>query len=187
MNTTTSSGQQYAPLTIRLHWLMFALFIGVFASIEMRVLFAKGTEIREAFKTVHFMLGLLVLALGLLRVVVRLRYRAPPIVPALGVWQRRAALLMHGLLYAWLLCMPVAGWLLLSAEGKPIPFFGLELLPLIGKDKATASLIKHWHETAGQAGYWLIGAHAIVALLHHFVKHDNTLVRMLPRLARARS
>jgi superoxide oxidase len=187
LKTTTSPSPQYAPLTIHLHWLMFALFVGVFASIELRVLFAKGTDIREAFKATHFMLGLLVLGLGLLRLVVRLRHRAPPIVPPPGVWQHRAAVVMHGVLYAWFLCMPVAGWLLLSAEGKPIPFFGMELMPLLGKDKATASTIKHWHETAGQAGYWLIGAHAAVALLHHFVKHDNVLVRMLPRLARSGS
>ena len=34
--------------------------------------------------------------------------------------------------------MPLAGWVILSAEGDPVPFFGLELPPLVGPDKALA-------------------------------------------------
>lgn len=34
-------------------------------------------------------------------------------------------------LYAIILCLPILGWLTLSAEGKPTPFFGLPLPPLL--------------------------------------------------------
>lgn len=181
MKTTPTRTAQYAPLSIGLHWLMLCLFVAVYACIELRVLFAKGTDLREGLKAAHFMLGLLVLVLAGLRIAVRLRHLAPPIEPLPPRWQNRAAQGMHLLLYAWMLCMPLAGWLMLSAEGKPIPFFELELPALMGKDKAAASLIKEWHEIAGRVGYALIALHAAVALLHHFVKHDNTLLRMLPR------
>ena len=44
--------------------------------------------------------------------------------------------------------LPLLGWLTLSAAGKPIPFFGLELPALIGADKALAgdfrSCMKRW-------------------------------------------
>jgi len=30
------------------------------------------------------------------------------------------------------------------------------------------------------AGYYLIGLHALAALLHHYLIRDNTLQRMLP-------
>lgn len=185
MKVTPRPTAQYAPLTIGLHWLMLFLFVAVYACIELRVLFAKGTDAREGLKAAHFMLGLLVLAMAGLRIAVRLRHRAPPIEPVPPRWQNRAAQGMHLLLYVWMLCMPLAGWLLLSAEGKPIPFFGLEMPALMAKDKATASVIKEWHEFAGRAGYALIGLHALVAMLHHFVKHDNTLARMLPRITRS--
>jgi len=33
----------------------------------------------------------------------------------------------------------------------------------------------------GTIGYFLIGVHALGALLHHYVMRDDTLVRMLPR------
>jgi cytochrome b561 len=76
--------------------------------------------------------------------------------------------------------MPLAGWLLLSAAGKPIPFFGLHLPALIGQSKDTAEFIKEIHETGGTVGYFLIGLHAVAALYHHYVVRDNTLLRMLP-------
>jgi cytochrome b561 len=76
--------------------------------------------------------------------------------------------------------MPVAGWMILSAEGKPIPFWGLELPGLIAENKETGEFIEEIHELAGQAGYFLIGFHALAALFHHYFLRDNTLTRMLP-------
>ena len=86
----------------------------------------------------------------------------------------------HLALYLWMLGLPVLGWLILSAEGKPIPFFGLELPPLIGLDEARAESLEELHKTAGTIGYWLIGLHAAAALFHHHAQRDNTLTRMLP-------
>jgi cytochrome b561 len=79
-----------------------------------------------------------------------------------------------------MIAMPLIGWLLLSASGKPVPFFGLELPALIGKNRELASTIKEIHEFLGTAGYYLIGLHAAAALYHHYVTTDNTLTRMLP-------
>ena len=50
---------------------MFILIVTVYGSIELRELFDKGTEIRDAFKMWHFMLGLSVLALVSVRLVAR--------------------------------------------------------------------------------------------------------------------
>ena len=87
---------------------------------------------------------------------------------------------MHVALYTLMVGMPLAGWLLLSAEGKPIPFFGLHLSALIGKSKYLADLIEEIHETGGTMGYFLIGLHTAAALYHHYFVRDNTLRRMLP-------
>jgi cytochrome b561 len=86
----------------------------------------------------------------------------------------------HLALYAFMLAMPIAGWLILSAADKTIPFFGLELPALVAPDKALSSQIKELHETFGTVGYFLIGLHALAALFHHYVVKDNTLRRMLP-------
>jgi superoxide oxidase len=88
------------------------------------------------------------------------------------------ASLGHLALYALMLVMPVMGWLALSAAGKPIPFFGLEMPPLMAPNKTWAHDIKELHETVGVAGYWLIGIHVAAALGHHYVLKDGLLSRM---------
>ena len=103
------------------------------------------------------------------------------IVPAPPQWQSLLATLMHFALYALMIGMPIAGWLIVSAEGHSVMFYGMELPPLIGEDKALAKTIEGWHVLFGKIGYWLIGLHALAGLYHHYVVRDNTLVRMLPR------
>ena len=51
----------YHPARIALHWLTLLLLVAVFATIEARVLFVKGTPERDLMKTLHFMLGVSVL------------------------------------------------------------------------------------------------------------------------------
>jgi len=173
---------RYGSLSISLHWLTLVLLAGVYACIELRSGFPKGSDPRELLKHWHFMLGLTVFGLTWLRLLARAFGKAPAIVPTPPAWQMLAARLMHLALYALLLGAPLAGWLTLSAGGKPIPFFGLELPPLVDPDPDLARQIKGWHELAGTVGYWLIGLHALAALAHHYISHDNTLRRMLPRI-----
>lgn len=175
-NTT----DRYGSLSIGLHWLMLLLLAAVYACIELHELFPKGSDPREALKTWHFMLGLSVLVLVLLRLAAHLAGPVPRIVPDPPGWQKLPAKLMHVALYVFMIGMPLAGWLMLSAEGKPIPFFGLQLPALIGESKDLAKLIQEIHETGGTVGYFLIGLHAAAALFHHYVVRDNTLRRMLP-------
>jgi cytochrome b561 len=171
----------YHPSSVLLHWLMLALFVFVYASIELRVLFEKGTAARDLMKTAHFTLGLLMFLLVWLRLAMRARYAAPLTQPAPSAWQALAGKLAHVTLYLIMVGMPLAGWLMLSAEGKPIPFFFLELPALIGKNKDLAHQIKAVHELVGTLGYFLIGAHAAAALFHHYILRDSTLRQMLPR------
>lgn len=176
-----NSPERYGSASIALHWLMLLLIAAVYACIELRVLFAKGSDPREALKMWHFMLGLSVLMLASLRVAFRVAAGpAPRVVPAPPTWQIIVARTMHFSMYALMLGMPLAGWLILSASGKSIPFFGVELPPLVSEDKALAERVKELHETAGTAGYFLIGFHAAAALMHHYVIRDNTLRRILP-------
>ena len=173
----------YNTLSVALHWLMFILIVTVYGSIELRELFDKGTETRDAFKMWHFMLGLSVLALVSLRLVARLvGGAAPAIQPEPAKWQNKLATFVHIALYVFMFAMPIAGWLILSLAGKPIPFFGLELPALAAQNFELAKSIKEIHETAGEVGYYVIGLHAAAALFHHYVLADNTVSRMrLPK------
>lgn len=159
---------------------MLVLIALTYAFVELRELFERGTPERSFMRKAHFSLGLMVLATVLLRVVVRWYGGTPPIVPSPAPWQRLAVKLSHGLLYALMLGMPLAGWLLLSLRGDAVPFFGLTLPPVAAENEALAKTLRGWHGDIGRAGYALIGLHAAAGLAHHYLRRDNTLRRMLP-------
>lgn len=173
--------QHYNRLSMSLHWIMLLLMVGVYACIELKGNFPKGSETRELLKQWHFMLGLSIFALVWLRLIARLGTGAPAIEPTPPKWQQLSAQLMHWLLYALMIGAPLAGWIVLSAAEKPIPFYGWELPALTSPDRALAGQVKEWHELIGTLGYWLIGLHALAALIHHYILKDNTLRRMLPK------
>ena len=175
-----NSERRYGTLSVTLHWLMLALLVVIYACMELRVNFPKGSDVREGMKAWHFMLGLTVPMLVALRLVARALGQTPMISPPPPNWQRHLASAMHLALYVFMFAMPVLGWLTLSAAGKPIPFFGLELPALVGADKALGRQILEIHETGAVLGYGIIGLHAAAAIYHHYVLRDNTLQRMLP-------
>lgn len=176
----TNTSARYGSLSIAMHWLMFLLLVAVYACIELREFYPKGSDPRNALKAWHFTLGLTVFALIWLRLALRLFQVTPVIDPTPASWQNILAKLVHLALYALMLGMPVVGWLILSGEGKPIPFYGIELPALMAENESLAETLEEAHELAGKTGYFLIGLHAVAALLHHYVQRDNTLTRMLP-------
>ena len=178
--TETMKPRHYAPVSIVLHWAMLLLIAGAYACILLRENFERGSDLREGLKTWHFMIGLTILLLVLVRIAARLLTAKPPITPQPPAWQMLASKGVHLVLYGFMLGMPLLGWTILSGEGKSIPFFGLELFPLIGPDKSIAGQVKEIHETIGTIGYYLIGIHAAAALLHHYFYKDDTLKRMIP-------
>lgn len=178
---SNTSVQKYSQTMIAFHWVMFLLIVGVFSAMELRDLYPRGSAERDIIKSWHYTLGLTVFFLVFVRLAVRLISPKPAIVPPLPGWQRFASQTFHVLLYVFMIAMPIGGWLVLSGEGKPIPFwFGTHLPPLIGPDKELAEVIEDIHKAVANVGYGLIGLHAAAALAHHYIRRDNTLDRMLP-------
>lgn len=175
-----NSTERYGALSIGLHWSMLLLFAAVYACAELNELFPKGSAMREAIKSWHNLLGLCVFFLAWLRLALNWAGATPRIVPEPPQWQHRLARLVHVALYALMLLTPVIGWLILSAKGKPVMFFSLQLPALVGESKGLGKFFEEIHEFAATAGYFLIGMHAAAALFHHYAVGDNTLRRMLP-------
>lgn len=178
--SSTAPPHRFPALTIALHWVTVALIAAVYACILLRENYPRGSDLREGLKVWHFMLGLVVLVLVMARIVARFISTEPPIVPEPPAWQRLLARSTHFALYAFMVAMPVMGWIALSASGKAIPFFGLDLPALVAPSKALAEQVEEVHETIGTIGYFLIGLHALAALFHHYFLRDDTLRRMLP-------
>ena len=181
--TSYDAAFKYSRSLVSLHWLMFLLLILVYAAMEFRVLFEKGMPQREFMKSLHVMFGLCFFALLVLRLLAKRLSPRPEVLEGQGLKLlfHRASGAGHVVLYLFMAIMPIAGWLMLSAAGKPIPFFGLELPALIAPDEALSKQIKATHALAGNIGYGLIGLHVAAALFHQMVLKDRLLERMLWR------
>jgi cytochrome b561 len=175
---------RYPLSMIRLHWLTFLLIVAAYIFMEFREIFPRGSTGREFMKATHYSLGLTILGLTLARLIIKLTGDpAPAITPAPAAWQQTAAKAGHIAIYVFLLAMPLLGWATLSTEGDPVIFFGLEIPSLLAPDKILTKQLEEFHEIGGKIGYVLLGGHALLAILHHAVFKDTTLIRMMPKKA----
>jgi cytochrome b561 len=170
----------YASPMILMHWLIFILVAVGYALMELKSFAPRGSDLRSNMAALHYLLGLLVLVLVFARLMLRMSGTIPPIEPAVSAFQAAFAKFMHWFLYAFLIAMPVLGWLALSAKGRPVHLFFFDLPFPIDTDDGLAKQLKRWHEYIANAGYFAIGLHAAFALFHHYIKRDTTLKRMLP-------
>jgi cytochrome b561 len=180
---STSAG--YSGAAIALHWLAVVLIVATYCLMLFKGAYPKDSPGRNTMALWHYMLGLSVFVTVWVRLFVRLSGADPLIDPPLPKWQSILADTMHWALYLLMVALPLLGWATLSARGADIPFFGLHLPALVGKDKALADTLKTIHETGATVGYYLIGGHSVAALFHHYVTRDNTLRLMWPRRDRA--
>ncbi len=175
-----NSSNGYGCVSRVVHWLAVILVASAFGLAWVMTEMASSPE-KFRLYGIHKSIGALIVALGLARIAWTAAQPAPPPLGELAPWQRAAAKAVHGLLLLWLVAMPLSGWLMSSAAGRPVSVFGWFALPaLIGPDRPTAHALGEVHEMLASLGLLLIGLHVAAALWHHFVLKDGTLRRMLP-------
>ena len=170
------SVERYPGTSRILHWLIAVLVLATWP-LGVVIKFVKN-EVSLDFYMVHESLGFLVFWLMLLRVGNKLIARAPPAEgPAM---ERFAAASVHGLLYVFLILMPVSGFLATNAHGFPLVWAGL--VPVwspIGKMPDIAWTLSALHAFSAWTLFALFALHLGAVLLHHVIRRDNTLYRML--------
>jgi cytochrome b561 len=178
----------YSPTARRFHWLTAALVfimipLGVYMSYRGNTLKLWDGTTNNLY-SLHKLLGVVVLALVIARLVYRIRNGAPPDEPSLEWWQKAAAHLTHWGLYALLILVPLGGWIGVSLYGAR-DIFGLFSLPaLTAQDQAAAGKVLFLHMLGGMALAAMIAAHFGAAMFHHVIRKDGVLRRMLPGLPR---
>jgi cytochrome b561 len=172
-------------LAIRLlHWTSAALVLGQW--LLGRYMTSLGPEaLAEKFVLYqrHKSLGLVILALTLVRLLWRLGEPArPDHPPGMPPWQRRTAAASHALLYLLLLAMPITGFLAAAASPLGIPTLLFGLIPIphpIGPDARLEALLLTAHRIQGWVLAALLAIHIAAALKHHLIDRDRVLLRMI--------
>ena len=173
--------QRFTPLQRTLHWVMAVcilamLFIGV----------GMVSTVASEYLTlvnIHKPLGILILILALIRLVVRLRYGAPPLPLDLPEPMKLAAYLSHYALYALMIAMPLIGWAMLSAAAYPVVLFGNVWLPsILPLSDSLHTLLWNAHFYLAFLFFALILMHLAAALFHALIRRDGVFDAMGPRL-----
>ena len=173
--------QRFTPLQRTLHWVMAVcilamLFVGV----------GMVSTIAPEYLTlvnIHKPLGILILILALIRLVVRLRYGAPPLPLDLPEPMKLAAYLSHYALYALMIAMPLIGWAMLSAAEYPVVIWpGVWLPPILPLDPGLHSLLWNAHFYLAFLFFALILMHLAAGLFHALIRRDGVFDAMGPRL-----
>ena len=159
-----------------LHWVVAVLVLLTWP-LGLMIGFAKK-DVVSTFYLLHESFGFLVLWLMLLRVGNTLTSTSPPKEgPAI---ERLAASAVHGLLYAFLIIMPVTGFLATNAHGFPLKWFGLvEVWSPIGKSPDIAWNLSAIHAWSAWILLVLFALHIGAVLFHHVIRKDTTLYRIL--------
>jgi cytochrome b561 len=175
--------RRFTPLQRLLHWLMAVcilamLFIGV--GMESTVTPKYLTLI-----SIHKPLGITILVLALIRLVVRLRYGAPPLPADLPGPIKLGAELSHYALYALMIGMPLIGWAMLSSASYPIVLYGgIHLPAILPQSDRLHALLWDAHFYLAFAFFALILAHIAAALFHLLVRRDDVFQAMGPARAK---
>lgn len=173
---------RYGAVTKTFHWTISLLIICLICvGLYMTELADKTNPGIFKLFFLHKSTGIFVLFLASCRVGWHLYSRPADFVPSLKPWEKTGARIAHALLYAAMFVMPLSGWVLSSAAGRQVSFFGLFTLPdLVAKNEGTRDFFSGVHDIVGWSLIPLIGIHAAGALKHHFFDKDITLRRMLP-------
>jgi cytochrome b561 len=171
--------QRFTPLQRLLHWLMAIcilamLFIGV----------GMVSTIMPKYLTlvsIHKPLGMTILVLALIRLVVRLRFGAPPLPPDLPEPMKLAAHASHYALYILMIGLPLIGWAMLSSASYPIVLWGGVRLPaILPPSDSLHALLWNAHFYLAFAFFALILMHLAAALFHALVRRDGVFQTMAP-------
>lgn len=182
MNTYSPSAERYARGSVALHWLIALLLVINFAIAWVADDLPK--PVKAELMGYHKAAGITIIALTVLRLVWRLIYKAPPLVPTLKPWEVALSKFTHFGFYVLMLGIPLAGWAMVSgfSHGAPVSIFGLFNVPAlpVSSDKATTGLYHELHEVLANLMIALFVLHVGAVIKHVHIDKDGTLRRMVP-------
>jgi cytochrome b561 len=174
-NTAT----KYGVMAKTLHWVSALAVIGLFA---VGFWMVDLTYYSQWYKTApmwHKSVGILLLITTLFRVFWRFYSPAPEAIATHSKQVKLASSLAHIAIYTLLFSLMISGYLISTADDRPIEVFNWFNVPALGElftDQADIAGLIHEYLAYSLIGLSLL--HAVAAIKHHFIDKDDTLKRM---------
>jgi cytochrome b561 len=173
---------RYGAVAIALHWIMALTLVALIAmGLYMVALPDTGFDkVKITLILYHKELGLAALVAATIRLAWRVRSDLPTLVNTLPYWQKVTARFVHLAFYGLMFALPITGLLMSSAAAIPVSAFGVVDVPdLVAPSEDLFHRMIQVHRWLGYGLLVLIGVHAGAALMHHFIKRDDTLKKMV--------
>ncbi len=167
----------YGLVSRLVHWLMALAIFAMFGLGLWMVGLDYYSPYYHAAPELHKSVGILLLIALALRFGWRLA-NTKPSDDDLTTVERVAARLVHWGFYPLLLALMVSGYLISTADGRPIDVFGLFSVPSPGENKGLEDTAGVIHEYLSYLVILLSAVHAAGALKHHVIDRKATLTRM---------
>ena len=164
-----------------LHWIMAILILAMIAAGWVMVRDGLDRATQNALFIFHKNTGVLLLIFAGIRLAYRWLRPPPPLPDHIPGWQARLAGASHGVLYALLFAMPIAGYVRVKAGGFPIETLDTMGVPsLVVRSEALATIAKSIHYFGGLALCAVIAAHILAGFYHLIVRRDGVFSRIWP-------
>jgi cytochrome b561 len=172
----------YGAVAVGLHWLVAITVYGLFGL----GLWMRSLGYYDAWYQLgpwwHKGIGVMLFLTLLFRLIWRLANPTPAHLQTHKPYERVAAVSVHVVLYLILFSLMFSGYLISTADGRPLEVFDWFAIP------ATISGLEQQEDIAGKVHLYLAWSvvvisllHLLAALKHHLFDRDRTLLRMLGR------
>ncbi|MDE0241215.1 MAG: cytochrome b [bacterium] len=162
-----------------MHWLMALAFLFMWVSgFALNYIVEDETPMEDFFRGTHVSMGVLVTALLVLRIVVRLTHRAPPLPAEIRGLERKAAHWGHAALYLLPAAVVALGWAQVNIGDHDVEWFGTKLPRVFPTAEAWEDFTEGAHMWMAYAMLAFALGHVAAALKHRYLDGHDVFYRM---------